>query len=185
MAFNCKIKKPLGSEVCDTSVSGITRLAFINYSEFVGTDTDCAALEIYTDNGSQAAAPFMDIIVSDNTAYANATLTATGGGKAINHQVGGIVANFGCDEISDWKNYLLGSVVIATQTKNGEVFLYGADNGLTATNFDQSTGTAATDTSGITFLFEGLQRNPAISIGTADMTPNEKWAIVTNAKLKP
>ena len=64
-----------------------------------------------------------------------------------------------CDLISDWKNYLLGRVIVAVLTKNGQVFIYGVDNGMSATNFDYATGTAETDAQGITYLWEGVQRN--------------------------
>ena len=51
-----------------------------------------------------------------------------------------------------------------TGTKNGQVFLYGVDNGLNSTNFDYATGTAETDAQGITFLFEGVQRNAPLLV---------------------
>lgn len=186
--FNCRITKPLGSEVCDTQIAGVQRIAILNYADFVGVDADCGALKIYTkaDGAGTDATKFLDVVLTDNTGYANATLSTGGNNtKAINHQVGGAVTQIDCNLLSDWKNYILSTVVIAVQTKNGDVMLYGASNGLTATNFDSATGTAATDASGLTFLFEGLQKEAPISIGTADMSIQEKWEIVLNPEVKP
>ena len=104
---------------------------------------------------------FLEVAFADGTGYANANLSAGGNNdqKAVLHQVGGLLVHMDCDIVSDWKNWLLGRVIFAVLTKNGQVFLYGAQNGLSATNFDYATGTADTDSQGITYLFEGVQKD--------------------------
>lgn len=161
--LNCKITK-VPSTVCDTSVSGILKVAFANWSEeysFSASDKSC---EIDTiDLGTEH---FLPIAIADNSGYANANLSAGGNAdqKAILHQVGGLINNLDCNVQEDWKNYLLGTVIAAVETKNGQVLLFGVDNGLKATNFDFATGTADADAQGITFLYEGVQKNAPLIV---------------------
>lgn len=163
MNFNCKITK-VPSAVCDTSVSGIIKLALVNWSEeykftsSVEGSCEIDTIDIGTGENEQH---FLEIPIADNSGYANANATAGGnaGQKAIMHQVGGVISRLDCNVQSDWKNYLLGRVIIAVMTKNGQVLLLGVNNGLTATNFDFTTGTVETDAQGITFLYEGLQKD--------------------------
>lgn len=155
--LNCKISKS-NSSVCDTSVGGVLKMAVANWSPdytFTASGQDCAIDTIDLDDAN-----FLEVFVADGSGYANANLSAGGNNdmKAILHQVGGLLVHMDCDIISDWKNWLLGRVIFAVLTKNGQVFLYGVPSGLSATNFDYATGTADTDSQGITFLFEGVQK---------------------------
>lgn len=161
--LNCKITK-IPATFCDTSVSGILKVAFLNWSEeytFTASGTGC---EIDTiDLGEEH---FLPINIADNSGYANANANAgsSSDNKSIMHQVGGLINRLDCDVQSDWKNYLMGRVIVAVLTKNKQVLLFGVDNGMTATNFDFATGTAEADAQGITFLYEGLQKNPPLIV---------------------
>lgn len=161
--LNCKITKS-NSAQCETSVGGVLRMWVANYSSdytFTASGQDC---EIDTiDLGTEH---FMEVFFADGTGYANANLSAGANNdqKAILHQVGGILNFIDCDMLGDYKNWLLGRVIFAVLTKNGQVFIYGADNGLSSSNFDYSTGTAESDAQGITFLFEGTQRNAPLLV---------------------
>lgn len=161
--LNCKITKST-SAICDTSVGGVLKMAVANWDPeytFTASGTGCEIDTIDLDKAN-----FMEVAFADGTGYANANLSAGGNNdmKAILHQVGGLLVHMDCDIVSDWKSWLLGRVIFAVLTKNGQVFLYGVDNGLSATNFDYSTGTADTDSTGITFLFEGVQRNAPLLV---------------------
>ena len=160
--LNCKITK-VPSAVCDTSVSGVLKLAVAHWSEnytFSASGTGC---EIDTIDLGQEN--FLELAVGDNSAYANANANVgSGDNKAIMHQVGGIINRLDCNMQEDWKNYLLGRVIFAVLTKNGQTLIFGADNGLSTTNFDFATGTAETDATGITFLYEGLQKNAPLIV---------------------
>lgn len=161
--LNCKITK-IPETWCDTSVSGILKVALVNWSEeytFTGSGTDCVI-----DTIDLKEANFLPINVADNSAYANANANAgsSSDNKSIMHQVGGVINRLDCNVQSDWKNYLMGRVIFAVLTKNKQVLIFGADNGLTATNFDFATGTAEADAQGITFLYEGLQKNAPLIV---------------------
>ena len=69
-----------------------------------------------------------------------------------------------CDMLGDYKNWLLGRVIFAVLTKNGQILLLGVDNGLVSTTFDFNTGTAEGDAQGINFVFEGAQRNAPLLV---------------------
>lgn len=160
--LNCKITKS-NSAACDTSVGGVLRIAVANYSPDY-TFTASTGCEIDTiDLGSEH---FMEVFFADGTGYANANLNAGANAdqKSILHQIGFVMNFIDCDMIGDYKNWLLGRLIFAVQTKNGDVFIYGADNGLSSTNFDYSTGTAEGDATGITALFEGAQRNAPLMV---------------------
>lgn len=173
--LNCKITKS-NNAACETSVGGVLRMWVANYSSEY-TFTASTGCEIDTiDLGKEH---FMEVFFATNTGYANANLSAGANAdqKAILHQVGGVLNFLDCDLIGDYKNWLLGRLIFAVETKNGEIFIYGADNGLSSTNFDYSTGTAETDATGITFLYEGVQRNAPL------MVKNEK--VITDLVATP
>lgn len=156
MALNCKISKPI-PVTCDTTVSGINLMMITNWSaDFTATasGTDCLVDTI--DLGTEK---FYEINVATDSATASAELSAGANkdAKAINHIVSGVFNRIDCDLISDFKNWLLGTVVIAFQTRNREVFLAGFDNGLTAEVFNYATGAVEGDQSGISFTFSGIQ----------------------------
>lgn len=174
--LNCKITKS-NSNSCDTSVSGVLKMAIANWSPdytFTASGTGCAIDTIDLDDAN-----FYELAFADGTGYANANLSAGANNdqKAVLHQVGGILNWLDCDLISDWKNYLLGRVIVAVLTKNGQVFVYGVDNGMSATNFDYATGTAETDAQGITFLWEGVQKSTPLLVKDwktiSDLFPKE------------
>ena len=161
--LNCKITKS-NSAQCETSVGGVLRMWVANYSPeytFSASGTGCEIDTIDLDDEH-----FMEVFFADSTGYANANLSAGANNdqKAILHQVGGILNFIDCDMLGDYKNWLLGRVIFAVLTKNGQVLIYGADNGLSSSNFDFATGTAETDAQGITFLFEGTQRNAPLLV---------------------
>lgn len=159
--LNCKITKVPGA-VCDTSVSGVLKLAVANWSEDYTFTASGQTCEIDTIDLGQEH--FLELAVGDNSAYANANASVNGSQKAVMHQVGGVITSLDCNVQSDWKNYLLGRVIFAVLTKNGQVLLFGVDNGLSATNFDYATGTAESDAQGITMLYEGLQKNAPLIV---------------------
>ena len=160
--LNCKITKS-NNAACETSVGGVLRMWVANYSSdyTFSASTGC---EIDTiDLGTEH---FMEVFVADGTAYANANLNAGGNNdqKSILHQVGGMMNFIDCDMLGDYKNWLLGRVIFAVLTKNGQVMIFGADNGLASTQFDYNTGTAEGDSQGIVFVFEGAQKNAPLLV---------------------
>ena len=167
--LNCKITK-VPEAVCDTSVSGILKLALVNWSDqYTFTASVSGSCEIDTIDLDDEN--FLELPIADNSGYANATASVNGSQKAVMHQVGGVITSLDCNVQSDWKNYLLGRVIFAVLTKNGQVLLFGVDNGLSATNFDFATGTAETDAQGITMLYEGLQKNAPLIV--------KDWSIIS------
>ena len=153
--LNCKITKS-NNAACETSVGGVLRMWVANYSSEY-TFTASTGCEIDTiDLGKEH---FMEVFFN-----ANLNAGANADAKSIMHQVGGVLNFIDCDLLGDYKNWLLGKLIFAVLTKNGQVLIFGADNGLNSTNFDYATGTADADAQGITFLFEGAQKNPPLMV---------------------
>jgi hypothetical protein len=94
------------------------------------------------------------------------------------HSVSGQINSVTCDLLGDeFKNLALGAFIIAVLNKNGTVLLYGVDNGLTASTFEYTTGTADADAVGINFVFDGLQYNAPLAV--------VNWAAIENSYPSP
>lgn len=163
MALNCKISKGVSAS-CDTSVAGINRLAIVNYDEsytFNASQGDCIIDTI--DLGSEKVYSFE---IADGTGVATATGTIGGNNSTryFQHTVGGTIMHLDCDVLDEYKNLFLGSFIIFVETKNREVFAFGVDNGLNATTFEYTSGTAEGDATGISFVYEGAQKNAPLKI---------------------
>lgn len=154
--LNCKITSAPGAPACELTVSGVKRMAIANWGDYTYTASgqDC---EIDTiDLGTQK---FYEVNFAEGSGYANANVNAGANvdQKSVLHQVGGVLPVIDCNLVNNWANFLLARVIFAVETKSGQVFIFGAQNGLSATNFDYATGTAETDANGVTFLYEGSQ----------------------------
>jgi hypothetical protein len=158
MALNCKITKPV-APICDTTVSGIQLMAIANWkSTFTASASgmDCLIDTIDLDGEN-----FYSLAIATDSGSASCEVAAGANkdAKALLHTVNGVFNRIDCDMIGDYKNYLLGTVVVAFMTKNREVFLAGWDNGLTSEAFNFTTGLAEADQAGITFSYTGIQPN--------------------------
>lgn len=165
MTLNCKISKGV-VDSCQPNVSGVLRMAIANWSEdykYTESSGDCLVDTI--DLQGEKAYPFA---IMDGTGVATSTGTIGGNNDSRYHQhsVGGSIAKLDCDLLGDYNNFFLGRVVIFVETKNREVFVFGADNGLTASTWEYTTGTAEGDANGISFVFEGAQPNAPIKIAS-------------------
>lgn len=153
---SCKITKKLEA-LCDTNVAGVSSIAFANWDEDIASKftTDGSGCTIST----IADVKFYELEVADGTAYATADVTvgANADSKYVMHTVGGAVNRVSCEFLAEAKQWMLASVIAAVRTKNGEVYVYGLDNGLRASTFTLGTGTAEGDQSGLTFVFDGTQ----------------------------
>lgn len=154
--LNCKITSYLNSNsTCDLSVSGVKRIAVTNFSKnhtFMASGEDCFIDTISLDNDY-----FYELNFAEGSGYANANVEGELDNKALIHQVGGVLTSIDCSMIANWQTYLMGRLIFAVETKSGIVYIFGHKRGMRASNFDLATGTAETDSSGITFLYEGKQ----------------------------
>ena len=154
--LNCKLTSTPSSSPCALTVSGVKRMAIANWGDYTYTasGTDCLIDTINLGNEN-----FYEVNFAEGSGYANANVNAGAfvDQKSVLHQVGGVLPMIDCDLSENWKNFLLARVIFAVETKSGQVFIFGAQNGLSATNFDYASGTAETDQNGITFLYEGSQ----------------------------
>lgn len=160
--LNCKISKGV-QPICDTNVAGIKKVWVANWDEgHTFTSSDGCLIDTI-DLGTEK---FYELAIEDQTGYFTADLTvgSSSDSKAINHTVGFNISRLDCDMLEDWKNYLLSTVIVAVLTNNREVYIIGADNGLTATTFNFASGTANGDTTGINAVYEGLQPNPILKV---------------------
>ena len=170
MALNCKISKGV-VDSCQPSVAGINRLAIANWSgdyTFTNSTGDCEVDTI--DLGTDKAYP---LAIAEGTGVATATGTIGGNNSSryFMHSVGGTIMHLDCDLLEDYKNFFLGKFIVFVETKNRDVFAFGVDNGLTASTFEYTSGTADGDASGVSFVFEGAQPNAPLKIAS--------WSLVS------
>lgn len=159
----CKISKGVSGS-CDTNVAGINRFAIANWDEsyvFTNSTGDCVVDSI--DLGSEKVYAFE---IADGTGVATVTGTIGGNNSSryFQHSVGGTIMHLDCDLLGEYKDLFLGKFVIFVETKNREVFAFGVDNGLAASTFEFTSGTAEGDASGISFVYEGAQPNAPLKI---------------------
>ncbi len=171
MALSCKFQTSV-NPICDTSLSGIKKMAFVNYDinhTFTASGTDCMIDTI--DLGTDYA---YEINVADLTGYFSfdGFIGASPDQKAFNHIVGGLIPNLNCEFLADYKNFFLGTATIFVMDKNNQVWVLGVDNGLkSGADFSYSSGTAEADAKGLTFVYQGTQPNPALMV--------RDWSTVT------
>lgn len=166
MALNCKITKGV-SDVCKPSVAGVNRLFIANWDDdyvFTASSGDCLIDTI--DLGSEKVYEFA---IAEGTGVATATGTIGGNNssKYYQHSVGGTIMQLDCDLLGSYNDFFLGKVIIFAETKNRDVYVFGADNGLSATTWEYTSGTAEGDAQGVSFVFEGAQ--PAAPLKVKDI----------------
>ena len=74
------------------------------------------------------------------------------------------LAKLDCNLLDQYKNWSLAHVIAFVQQKDGSVFAYGVNNGLAATTFNYSSGSATSDAVGVNAVFEGVQLNAPVKI---------------------
>lgn len=154
--LSCKITSAPGAPACELTVSGVKRMAIANFGDYTytasGSNCEIDTIDLGTEK-------FYEVNFAEGSGYANANVNAGANvdQKSVLHQVGGVLPVIDCNLANNWANFLLARVIFAVETKSGQVFIFGAQNGLSATNFDYATGVAETDANGVTFLYEGAQ----------------------------
>lgn len=162
--MKCKLPSLLKIyQKCALSVSGIKRIAIANYSgDYSFASSDGCEIDSIDLNDEH----FYEINFAEGSGYgsANVTIGNNAEQKSVVHQIGFTLPNIDCNLIENWARYLLARVIFAVETKNGQVLLFGIDNGMSATQFDYSTGVSDTDANGITALFEASQTNAPLIV---------------------
>lgn len=160
--LNCRINKGV-SDVCTTNVAGVLKLAIANWNESIKTTASEGGCVDSIDLGTEKVYNFS---VMDGTGVANATGTIGGNNdhKYFVHSVSGQLPKLDCDLIGEFNNFLLGRVVFFVLTKNHDVFMFGADNGLTAETWEFTTGQGDGDQNGVAFTFSGSQPNGPVKL---------------------
>lgn len=174
-ALNCKIANGI-SGICQTNVSGVLRMAIVNWDESYATAWT-ASQGSCIDSIDLGSEKIYNFAIMDGTGQATSTGTIGGNNDSRYHQhaVSGQIARLDCDLIGEYNNWFLSRVVIFVETKNHDVFAYGVDNGLTAEVWTYDTGAAEGDTSGINFTFSGAQPNGPMKLADWDIV-KEKMA---------
>ena len=168
MALNCKISKGI-VDSCQPTVAGVNKMWVANWDDsytFTASQADC---EIDTiDLGSEKIYNFA---IADGTGVATATGTIGGNGSSryYQHSVGGTIMKLDCDLLGEYNNFFLGKVIIFVETKNREVYAFGVDNGLSASTWEYTSGTAEGDAQGVSFVFEGAQPAAPLKIKDASV----------------
>ena len=171
--LNCKITKGFTAFDCDTHVSGVQKIAIASYDESHSVTASTEGCPVDTIDLGAEDIKFFDMPFLTNTASATAEVATNGSvdSKYFTHSVTFTAPQIDCTALDQWKNYALGTVVVAVLTKDGQVQIYGWDNGLTASAMTYTTGAQAGDTNGITCTFDGSQKNAPLLV--------KDWSIIT------
>lgn len=167
--LNCKISAGV-SATCETSIGGILRLAFANWDDSYTFTQSTGSCEIDTiDLGGEKA---YEVDFLDGTGLAEVELNVgdSRDKKNFTHRVTLNFAKLDCNMLEQYKNWSLAHLIAFVQTKDGNVYAFGVDNGMAATTFNYTSGTAETDSSAINAVFEGVQLNEPIKI--------KDWSVV-------
>lgn len=167
---SCKIFKGVG-ESCQPTVAGINRLAIINWDEsykFTGSTGDCEVDTI--DLGTEEKAYPLAIAEGTGVATSTGTIGGNNSSRYFMHSVGGTIMHLDCDLLKQYKDLFLGKFILIAETKNRDVYAFGVPNGLTASTFEYTSGTADGDASGVSFVFEGAQPEAPLKI--------KDWSVV-------
>ena len=167
--LNCKISKGVQAQ-CDTSIGGIMRLAFANFSKdhvFTNASGDCEVDSIALASGEKA----YEVSFLDGTGLAEVELNVgdSTDQKNFTHRITMNLQKLDCDLLEQYKNWSLGHLIAFVQQKDGNVYVYGADNGLAATSFNYTSGSQAGDANGITAIFEGVQLDAPLKLESWDL----------------
>lgn len=170
-SLNCKITKGV-NESCKPNVSGVLKMAIVNWDEAYTFSQSSGAAECVIDTidlGSEKAKNFAFMDGTGN-ATCTGTIGANGDSRYYQHAVTGSLAHLDCDLLGEYNYYFLGRVIIFVETKNRDVYAFGVENGLTAETWTYDTGTAEGDANGVNFVFSGAQPCPPKKI--------DSWATV-------
>lgn len=161
--LNCKISAGV-SATCETSIGGILRLAFANWDDSYTFTQSSGSCEVDTINlGSEKV---YEVNFLDGTGLAEVELNVgdSRDKKNFTHRVTLNFAKLDCNMLEQYKNWSLAHLIAFVQTKDGNVYAFGVDNGLAATTFNYTSGSAETDSSLINAVFEGVQLNEPLKI---------------------
>lgn len=168
--LNCKISKGVSAN-CDTSVGGILKIGFSNFDP-ANTFTSSSGCEIDTVSLADSGKVYM-VDFLDGSGLAEVELQV-GDSKDLKNFLHRVTLNFArldCDLLGQYTNFSLAHLVAFVLTKNGDAYVFGADNGLAATSFNYSSGTNETDANMINAVFEGAQKNAPLKLTS--------WSVVS------
>lgn len=168
--LNCKISKGIPVE-CETTIGGILKLAFANWSEehtFTQGSGSCEVDTISLANNEKA----YEVNFLDGTGLAEVELNVgdSTDQKNFTHRITMNLAKLDCNLLEQYKDWSLAHLVAFVMQKDGNVYAYGVDNGIAATTFNYSSGSATSDAVGVNGVFEGVQLNAPIKI--------KDWSVV-------
>lgn len=167
--LNCKISAGVQT-ACETSIGGILRLAFANWDDSYTFTQSTGSCEIDTiDLGSEK---IYEVNFLDGTGLAEVELNVgdSRDKKNFTHRVTLNFAKLDCNMLEQYKNWSLAHLIAFVQTKDGNVYVFGKDNGIAATTFNYTSGSAETDSSLINAVFEGVQLNEPLKV--------KDWSVV-------
>lgn len=163
--LNCKIAKGIAAE-CETTIGGILRLAFANYDDSYATawtaSVGCEVDTLSLVNGEHA----YEVNFLDGSGLAEVELNVgdSTDQKNFTHRITMNLARLDCNLLDQYKNWSLAHVIAFVQQKDGSVYAYGVNNGLAATTFNYSSGSATSDAVGVNAVFEGVQLDAPLKI---------------------
>ena len=172
--LNCKISAGV-SATCETSIGGILKLAFANFSDtdpissYTQSSGSCDIDTISLASGGKV----YEVDFLDGTGLAEVELNVgdSRDKKNFTHRVTLNFAKLDCNMLEQYKNWSLAHLVAFVMTKDGNVYVFGKDTGLAATTFNYTSGSAETDSSLVNAVFEGVQLDAPLKV--------KDWSVVS------
>jgi len=161
--LNCKISAGV-SATCETTVGGILRLAFANWDDSYTFTQSSGSCEIDTiDLGNEKV---YEVDFLDGTGLAEVELNVgdSKDQKNFTHRITLNFAKLDCNMLEQYKNWALAHLIAFVQTKDGNVYVFGQNNGVAATTFNYSSGSAEGDATGVNAVFEGIQLDAPLKV---------------------
>ena len=157
---------------CETSIGGISKLAFANFdtsNTFTPSTGSCELDTIALASGEKA----YEVSFLDGTGLAEVELNVgdSTDQKNFTHRITMNLAKLDCNLLEQYKNWSLAHIVAFVQQKDGNVYVYGADTGLAATTFNYSSGAKEGDSMGVNAVFEGIQLDAPLKV--------KDWSVVS------
>lgn len=161
--LNCKLAKGVSAS-CSPTVAGVLRLAVANWDEgYTFTQSTGSCIVDTINLGSEKVYP-IDIADGSGSATSTGTIGANGASKYHVHSVSGLIQRLDCDILDQYNNMFLGRFIVFVETRNHDVYVFGVDNGLTASAFEYTSGAGEGDQQGIAFTFDGSEPNAPLKV---------------------
>jgi hypothetical protein len=156
----CKINQGITLGCGEYSMAGLSEIYIGNFDELVSTASDVNE-QITAITLDSSAATIYKFEFGEDTAFFTQPFVNQNGNIAYNASVEFRVPNQNAEIILALKQIDFAKMFVIVRTRNNEFFMFGETNPLKRTGGENSSGTAATDASGVSVILTGGGPSPA------------------------